>query len=77
MFHTDHLCQVAENIRDVVEASMPNIGEGTLKITASIGVAGSTATTKSMLHIQQQTDQAMYKAKSQGRNRVSVLGEVS
>ena len=69
--------QVAETIRVAIEASMPNIGERTLKITASIGVAGSTETTQSMLHIQQQADQAMYKAKSQGRNRVSVLGKVS
>lgn len=52
---------------------MPNIGEQKLKITASLGVADNQQGLHSMHEIQQQADQAMYAAKSMGRNRVSAF----
>jgi diguanylate cyclase (GGDEF)-like protein len=67
--------QVAESVRLAVEASMPDIGDRTLKITASIGVASSTGTVQSMTLIQKQADQAMYVAKTNGRNRVSLISQ--
>ena len=65
--------KLAELIRIAIERIMPAIGEGTRKITASIGVARNVHSDQSMLEIQQQADLAMYKAKSAGRNRVSTL----
>lgn len=67
---------VAEHARHSIEALMPSIGERRLRVTASIGVAGSGGGDRSMLAIQQQADQAMYVAKSRGRNRVSCFAEL-
>lgn len=64
--------QLAEIIRQAIESLMPLIGEQQrIRITASIGVARNQHSDQSMLAIQQQADQAMYVAKSKGRNRVS------
>jgi diguanylate cyclase (GGDEF)-like protein len=69
--------QLAESIRQAVEALMPDIGEKRLRITASIGVAASSATEPvSMQRIQQHADAAMYVAKAGGRNRVSCFTEL-
>lgn len=62
---------LAENIRTSVEGLMPSIGERRLKVTASIGVARNQHSEQTMKEIQQQADQAMYRAKAGGRNRVS------
>jgi len=66
---------LAEHLRYSIESIMPAIGEGTRKITASIGVARNKHSEQSMLEIQQQADLAMYRAKAAGRNRVSTLSE--
>lgn len=67
--------QVADTIRLAVEALMPDTGNGKrLRVTASIGVTVRQADDETMESIQQRADQAMYAAKQQGRNRVSVLG---
>lgn len=69
--------EVAEHVRCSIEALMPSIGEGRLRVTASIGVGRSGGGDQSMLAIQQQADQAMYVAKSRGRNRVSCFDELA
>lgn len=65
---------VAENIRLAVERLCPDIGGGErLRVTASIGVAASASGNDEMQALQQRADQAMYRAKQAGRNRVSVF----
>lgn len=64
---------IGETLRRKIEALMPEIETGALKVTASIGVAQSREAMVSMMEIQQRADQAMYEAKAQGRNRVSAL----
>lgn len=68
--------QLAEALRKAVEGCMPDIGTQRLKVTASIGVAVCDHTLLDMHAIQQQTDTAMYVAKSLGRNRVSVFEDL-
>ncbi len=67
----DGAVRLAEGIRSSIECLMPCIGERTLKVTASIGVARNQHSEQTMKEIQQQADQAMYRAKAGGRNRVS------
>ena len=68
---------LAEHIRLSIEALMPDVGTGARKITASIGVARNQHSDQLMLDIQRQADQAMYKAKAGGRNRVSSFDDLS
>ena len=69
---------VAENIRQAVERLSPDIGGGErLRVTASIGVAGCEGGAADMQTLQQCADQAMYRAKAAGRNRVSLFSEES
>ncbi|MFM7524281.1 MAG: GGDEF domain-containing protein, partial [Betaproteobacteria bacterium] len=68
---------LAEAIRRNIEILMPSTGEQILKITASIGVARNSPSEQTILDIQKQADQAMYRAKAAGRNRVSSLDEVA
>src|SRR5574343_1639721 len=68
--------KVAESLRQRIEALRPEIGgEERITVTASIGVARNRIGEPSIMAIQQQADQAMYQAKSLGRNRVSCLNE--
>jgi diguanylate cyclase (GGDEF)-like protein len=64
---------LAESLRQRIESLCPAIEGGTLRVTASIGVASSTDHHETMKSLQQRADQAMYAAKAQGRNRVSFL----
>lgn len=65
--------RLAEQIRQHIERLMPQSGEIRIPVTASIGVASSEQGETSMAAIQRNADQAMYQAKQQGRNRVSVF----
>jgi diguanylate cyclase (GGDEF)-like protein len=65
--------QLAEAIRLSIEVLHPSIGEQNLPVTASVGVAVSEGVAMGIQEIQRQADQAMYEAKSLGRNRVSVF----
>lgn len=65
--------QLAETMRRAIEDSQPDIGSQRLRVTASVGVAVCDELALDMLDIQHQADQAMYLAKSRGRNRVSAL----
>lgn len=69
--------ELAEHIRRSIESLMPDVGTGPRKITASIGVARNQHSDQLMLDIQRQADQAMYKAKAGGRNRVSSFEDLS
>jgi diguanylate cyclase (GGDEF)-like protein len=64
---------VGERIRSTIEASTFFVGAVPLKVTASVGVAalptGAQVTLSSLV---QRADQALYIAKRDGRNRVSV-----
>lgn len=64
---------LAENLRQKIEGLLPSVGEQSLKITASIGVAGNQGDVQSMQEIQRRADQGMYQAKAAGRNRVSCV----
>ncbi len=64
---------LAELIRSNLEMLMPSIGENVLKVTASIGVAANGHAGQTMFDLQRQADQAMYRAKTAGRNRVSSI----
>lgn len=75
--NADGAVALAEAIRRNIEMLMPSTGEQILKITASIGVARNSHTEQTILDIQKQADQAMYRAKAAGRNRVSSLDELA
>lgn len=62
---------LAETLRGAVEAARVQVGENTLQVTASIGVATSLQRAMPMLALQKAADEAMYQAKKSGRNRVS------
>ena len=76
--HTDatQALVLAEQLRVAVESlapAAPDIPAGRLRVTASIGVAVSHDGDASILDVQQRADRAMYQAKAQGRNRVTVF----
>jgi len=62
----DGAVHLAEGMRRAIESLMPSIGERRLKVTASIGVARNQHSDQTMKDIQQQADQAMYRAKAEG-----------
>lgn len=62
---------IAESIRLAIQELNPQISSGPLPMTASIGVATSADQAMTIEQIQRKADQAMYKAKALGRNRVS------
>lgn len=65
---------VAETLRQAIEGLKFNTLKGaTLQVTASIGVAADHMMGLSHADLQRQADQAMYRAKAEGRNRVSQL----
>ena len=65
--------QLAETLRQAIEAIHIEVAGVRLKITASIGVAAKRFDQETMQAIQQHADQAMYEAKRGGRNRVSTF----
>jgi diguanylate cyclase (GGDEF)-like protein len=65
--------QLAESVRQAVEASRPSVGGSFVPVTASVGVAVGRDPGATIKAIQEQADQAMYHAKQAGRNRVSLL----
>lgn len=65
--------QVAEQLRKAIESHPLTAGDRPLQVTASIGVAVCSQKEHSMQAIQQRADEAMYKAKQAGRNRVATI----
>jgi diguanylate cyclase (GGDEF)-like protein len=64
---------LAEKLRQHIEELMPSVGATRIPITVSIGVAKNHAGRESMADIRREADQAMYRAKTEGRNRVTTL----
>jgi len=64
---TEYAKQIAENLR--VHLSMHDINK-LVRITVSIGVAGSSPGDADVTVLIKEADQALYLAKSRGRNRV-------
>lgn len=63
----------AEKIRSGIQSLDISLGQETLKVTASIGVASKMKHHKAIADIQRDADHAMYHAKKDGRNRVECL----
>lgn len=80
--HTDpdEATQVAERIRDQVSRQVIVIDDGhgglELRVTVSVGVAALTGSRRDLNELIAAADNALYKAKNAGRNRVHVLGDV-
>jgi two-component system, cell cycle response regulator len=63
---------VAERIRSTIEKHNFTFDENHIPVTISVGVASYDSTTKSSEDLLALADKALYDAKNQGRNRVSV-----
>jgi diguanylate cyclase (GGDEF)-like protein len=63
---------VAERIRQTMEMQTFEIGENSIKITVSMGVAELKQADKSIDNVINYADQALLQAKNQGRNRISI-----
>lgn len=63
--------EVAERLRKLIQNTLIDTEAGTVNITVSIGVSSHSPTeTSSLQELIRQADEAMYKAKEGGRNRV-------
>ena len=61
---------LAERIRVAVELASHSVGENTVRVTVSVGVASSNDTTTDLADLLKAADEALYRAKEAGRNRV-------
>lgn len=70
---------VAERIRRVVMETPVAFGQTALNVTVSLGVASTVVTEDgaSMDELVQAADEALYRGKESGRNRVVVAGEIT
>ena len=74
----DVALRIADRIRECVEAHLFEAGrDGTLRLTISIGVATYPLHGDSREPLLDAADKAMYRAKSEGRNRVSSADELA
>jgi len=61
---------LAERIRAAVESASYHAGENAVRVTVSVGVASSNDTTSDLAGLLKEADEALYRAKEAGRNRV-------
>jgi diguanylate cyclase (GGDEF)-like protein len=74
----DVAMRIAERIRDRVESHFFEIGgEGVLRLTISIGVATCPDHGETREPLLDAADKAMYRAKSQGRNRIASANDLA
>ncbi|EFO79957.1 serine/threonine protein kinase [Oscillochloris trichoides DG-6] len=74
---TQHVRLFAERLRQEVAQQPVNLPEGQIAITISLGVASLTPQIESLAALLRFADQALYQAKTSGRNRVCVWGETA
>ncbi len=65
---------LAERLRTAFEGASHTVGGRTLTATVSVGVAVSDDASVDLSALQKQADQALYRAKALGRNRVEISG---
>lgn len=65
---------VAERLRAAVEANQYRAGEETFRLSASFGVAGFPADAADKNELIQRADQALYRSKETGRNKITSAG---
>jgi len=70
----DNAFAIAERIRSTFAASAALVGGNAVNATASIGVSIIQDPRQDVLALLAQADQALYRAKARGRNRVVVIG---
>jgi diguanylate cyclase len=63
---------LAERVRAAVETASHSVGEHTIRATVSVGVALSNDATADLTGLLKAADQALYRAKEAGRNRVEI-----
>jgi diguanylate cyclase (GGDEF)-like protein len=63
---------LAERVRAAVESASLSVGGHTIRATVSVGVALSNDSTPDLNEILEAADQALYRAKALGRNRVEL-----
>lgn len=63
--------EVAERLQYALSAEVIHLSSGNIRFTASIGIAAYTDPTKDLEDLLHRADQALYAAKSGGRNRVT------
>jgi diguanylate cyclase (GGDEF)-like protein len=61
---------LAERVRAALESNTQSLGERTLRVTVSVGVALSNDATADLTGLLKTADEALYRAKEAGRNRV-------
>jgi len=69
----DRVLNTAERIRRSIEGNPFLIGELSLNITISLGVATLAKPSETFLDVINKADRALYRAKQSGRNRVETL----
>jgi diguanylate cyclase (GGDEF)-like protein len=69
----DHACRLGEKLRLLIESLRIDVRGQCHQVTASVGVATGNSSEISICDIQRRADQAMYRAKKEGRNRVCGL----
>jgi diguanylate cyclase (GGDEF)-like protein len=67
--------RLAERLRNAFESTSHTVGERTLTTTVSIGIAVSDDAGADLNALQEEADQALYRAKALGRNRVEISGQ--
>jgi diguanylate cyclase (GGDEF)-like protein len=63
---------VAERVRCAVEAAAAEFGSQRIQVTVSVGVAMVAPNDRDVQDVIQRADQALYEAKTSGRNRTCI-----
>jgi len=69
--------QVAERIRQVVEALIVRAGQTQIHVTVSLGAAVVTPSVRDLTELVQRADQGLYRAKRGGRNQVAAYTRIT